>query len=313
MDDAEFEAALAAQVASVEEQETPTEETGPESPAEVTAEAEVEPEQDEGEDQIAPPAYPDEVQSFLDKYDGDVDKALKAAVHAQSKIGEQGAEIGELRRMVQEISDRPEPKAPTSPYVPQDLQAAIEDNPGQVAQWALQNEQPQAYEAALTEWYDTDPKAASRFEITLNRELLKQELQSQIAPEIETVRERENARAMSDAHKSLASRYQDFQQVLETATTEETAGLDRNLLAAVMKDNPAAAMETVYRWVKSGRGQQEVAQSAQRTEEVRQQKRDAAVVTTEATNTTPEPTTMDRLKEFMLAPDPHSVSAGLKR
>ena len=313
MDDAEFEAALAAQVASVEEQETPTEETESEAPAEVTAEAEVEPEQDGEEDQIAPPAYPDEVQSFLAKYDGDVEKALKAAVHAQSKIGEQGAEIGELRRMVQEIADRPEPKAPASPYVPQDLQAAIEDNPGQVAQWALQNEQPQAYEAALTEWYDTDPKAASRFEITLNRELLKQELQSQIAPEIETVRERENARAMSDAHKSLASRYQDFQQVLESATTEETAGLDRNLLAAVMKDNPAAAMETVYRWVKSGRGQQEVAQSAQRTEEVRQQKRDAAVVTTEATNTTPEPTTMDRLKEFMLAPDPHSVSAGLER
>ncbi len=241
-----------------------------------------------------------------------MEKALRAAVHAQAKIGEQGSEIGDLRRMVQEIADRPEPRAPASPYVPQDLQAAIEDNPAQVAQWAIQNEQPQAYEAALSEWYDTDPKAATRFEITLNREMARQEMQAQIAPELETVREREQARTMTEAHRALAARYEDFQQVLETATTDEVAGIDRNLLAAAQKENPSAAMEIVYRWVKSGRGQQQAAQTAQRTEAVRQEKREAAVVTAENTNTTAEPTTMDRLRDFMLSPDAHSVKHGLE-
>ena len=315
MDDAEFEEAMSSLVAP--DEETATDETAEETPAEETVEAAVEPDEEpeevvEGE--TPAPQYGEEVEAYLSKYGGDIEKALAAAIQAQSKIGEQGQELGELRRMVQEIMDRPEPKAPQSPFVPEQIQEAIDANPGQVAQWAIQNENPHVYEAALSEWYDQDPKAATRFEITLNRELAKQEAQAQIAPEIESVREREKARAMNDAHRNLSTRYEDFQQVLETATEAETAGINRDLLSSVMNENPQAAMELVYRWVKSGRGQQAATQAAQVTEEKRQEKRAAAVVTADSsTEATAEPTVQERLEAFMLEPDAWNVQHGLTR
>ena len=75
-----------------------------------------------------------------------------------------------------------------------------------------------------------------------------------------------------------------------------------------------AAMEMIYRWVKSGRGQKQAAQVAQRTAEVREEKRAANVVTAETTNeSTAEPTTQERLAAFMLEPDPWDVQHGLTR
>ena len=312
-DEFDFEAAIEAQMAS--EEETPIEETEPEAPSGETPQAELEPEVElEEVVEEEAPQYGEEVNAYLQKYNGDIGKALEAALHAQAKLGEQGQELGELRRMVEEVRDRPQPQAPTSPFVNEQLQAAIDDNPAQVAQWALQNENPHVYEAALSEWYDQDPKAATRFEITLNRELAKQEAQASIAPEIESVREREKARVMADAHRALAQKYPDFQQVLETATSDEVAGIDRNLLAQAMESNPAAAQELVYRWVKSERGQKEAAQNAQRTEEVRQEKREAAVVTQEnQSEATTEPSTLERLKASMLDPTPWDVQSGLTR
>lgn len=313
-DDFDFEAALTAQVAS--QQETPTDDPD-EAPADEAATAEtetVEPEPDNTDPEPEPEPgsqYPDEIQRFLDKYDGNIEQALKAAVHAQSTIGQQGQELGELRRMVQELYERPQPQQSPSPFVPENVQEAIVDNPAQVAQWAIQQEQPHVYEAAISEWYEQDPKAAGRFERALEREMLKQELQQQINPEIEAVREQQKAREVADAHRSLAAKYPDFQQVLETATADEVAGIDRNLLASAA--NPAAALEIVYRWVAMGRGQQKAAETAQRTEQVRQEKREATVVTADATNTPPEQTVVDRLKEMMLSPEPQSVSHGLTR
>jgi hypothetical protein len=316
VDDAEFEAAMAAQMAS--DEETPIEETETEAPSEETPQAELEPdvvaELDEPEEVVETeaPQYGEEVSAYLSKYGGDVEKALAAAIQAQSKIGEQGQELGELRRMVQEIVDRPEPRAPVSPFITEQLQEAIDTNPSQVATWAIQNENPHVYEAALSEWYDQDPKAAIRFEISLNRELAKQEAQAQFAPEIESVREREKARALSDAHRTLADKYPDFQQVLESATSDEVAGIDRNLLATVLETNPAQAQEMIYRWVKGGRDQKVAEVQAQRTDEVRAEKRQAAVVTADASvESTTEPTVLEKLEAFMLEPDPWDVRSGL--
>ena len=321
MDQSEFDEALASKVAPSDE-ETAIKTTDTETPAEETVAEAVEPEdnlevveeeEDDTPEVVSEPQYGDEVQSFLSKYNGDIGKALEAAVHAQAKLGEQGQELGELRRMVEEVRDRPAPTVPTSPFVDERLQTAIDENPAQVAQWALQNENAHVYEAALSEWYDQDPKAATRFEITLNRELAKQEAQAAIAPEIESVRERDKQRVMVDAHRALSQKYPDFQQVLETATADEVAGIDRNLLATAMSENPMAAQELVYRWVKSERGQREAQQAAQQQEAVRQEKLGAAVVTTGAAVSTPEKTTLEKLADYMLAPDPHSVSHGLER
>lgn len=330
MDDAEFEAALSDAVSqgAPELTGTPPEAAeAPEAPevveeapapeAEPEVQAVEEPEADEPTSRANEPEdspYPEEVQAYLSKYGGDVAKALEAAIHAQAKIGEQGNEIGELRRMVQEIYERPEPEAPRpqqAPFLNDQVQAAIEENPAQVAAWAFQNEQHHIFEAAMNEWYEQEPRRATQFEMAVQREMTKREVREELAPTQQTVQEQAQARKTQEAHRALQAKYPDFQQVLETATADETAGIDRNLIAQLLQDNPQGALEYTYRWVKSERVQNQATQNAQRVEETREEKRKAAVVTAEETHVTTEPTVQDKLAKFMLDPDPWSVSDSL--
>lgn len=305
MEQNEFEEALKAQVAAQPEEAVET----PEVPDEPEAEAQA------AEEVVEEPSpYPEDVQRFLQKYDGDISKALEAAVHSQRLIGEQGNELGELRRMVQDLHERQPEKPAPSPFVPEGVGDAIMDNPEQVAYWAIQNENPHVYEAAMAEWYDQDARAASRFERQLEREMLKQELRAEVQPEIENVRTQTAQRAVVDAHRSLSQKYPDFQQVLETATEQELAGIDRDLLSSLQETNPQAALEIAYRWVSSGRAGQQAQAAAERTEQGREEKRQAAVVTSGSNNTSdPEPTVMERLKASMLTPDPVSIHHNLVR
>lgn len=318
MDDAEFEAALAAQLGP--DEETPDVETEPEETPEEETVSDVADEPDPidlddsyREIELVPTEsqYSDEVSSYLGKYGGDVGKALEAALHAQAKLGEQGQELGELRRAVQELYDRPEPRQQTSPFVSEQVQEAIDDNPGRVAAWALQNNDQAVYEAAVREWYDQDPMSASRFEIAMNREMLRAEMQAESAATNSAVQDQQRSLAVVNAHKALSQKYPDFQQTLESATADEVAGINRNLLAA---SSPEEALELVYRWVASGRGQQAATQAAQVAEQNRQTKKAAAVVTGETTTeSTVEPTALEKLEAFMLTPDAWSVSDGLTR
>lgn len=282
-----------------------TEEPHPEEP-----EAAEEPEEEleeEVEEEDSPQFSPD-IQAFLDKYNGDVSKALEAAVNAQSKLGEQGQELGELRRMVQELGEKIPAKTPQSPFVPAEFQDAIVENPEQWALWAVQNENQAVYDQAMNEWYEQAPARAARFERAMEMQMLEQRLQQQYQPVTETVAQQQNANAITSAHRALSQKYPDFQQVLESATEGELAGIDRNLLAQAQQTNPEAALELVYRWVSAGR-ETEAARKAQRKEASRQAKKEAAAVVTGegSSDSKPEPTTMDKLKEAMLSPEPHSV------
>lgn len=311
MDDAEFEQLFEAAAASGEE--TPAEEVEPEV-TEAVVETETVEEVEEPEVEAPEtPSYPEPVQKYLEKYQGDIAKALEAAAHAASKIGEQGQELGELRQLVEQLANRPEPRAPQTPFIPEQVQNAILENPGSVAQWALQNENPTVYEAAVREWYDQEPMAASRFEMQNAIQGVASTLAEQIAPEIKTVRETQQSRQVADAHASLARRYPDFNEVLGSASADEVAGIDRNLLESAMQQNPESALEYVYRWVASGRSQRNAAEREQRTEQVREEKRQAHVVSAEQTVEQTEPTAAERLKEFMLTPEAQSVSHGLTR
>ena len=312
-DEFDFEAALDAQVASQQETEpeTPVEEPVEETPTEEPSPAD---EADTEEPEPAKPEYPEQVAKLLDKYGGDVTKALQAAVEAQSTVGSLSNEIGQLRKSVEELSAVREQKPPAAPFVPQELAAAIETNPADVAAWALQNDNKPAFEAAMREWYDQDPREAGRFERVLERELLKQELTQQIQPEIESVRSQQQARQVADAHRELATAYPDFHTVLESATADEVSGIDPSALQALKDTNPKAALELVYRWVAQGRQAQKQQQvSAQRAEQ-RQEKREAAVVTAETNTPSDAPQTpTDMLRDFMLSPEPQSVAHGLTR
>lgn len=311
MDQNEFEEALKAQVTDPEA-ETPEVDVEPE---EVVAEEPTAEAPEETAEETEPEVqYPEDVQKFLSKYGGDVNKALEAAVHAQALIGEQGNELGELRRMVQELHDREPEKPAPSPFIPDGVQEAILDNPQDVAVWAIQNENQQVYQAAMAEWYEQDAFNASRFERQLEREVLKQELRAEVQPDIENVRQQTAQRAVVDAHRSLSQKYPDFQETLSTATEAELAGIDRDLLSSLQQTNPAAALELAYRWVSSGRAGQKAAEAAARSEQDKEQKRQAAVVTSGSNGVAdPEPSVMEKLAESMLTPEAHSVAHGLVR
>lgn len=311
MDDAEFEAALAAQVASPEE--TPAEEVEPEAVVEEAPEAIEEPVVEAVEEHVVEDERLDALQAYLNKYGGDVEKAYEASAHAQRKIGEQGQELNELRQIVEEFVNRPEPRAPQSPFINDQIQEAIVNNPEMVARWAQENNNPAVYDAAMDEWFEQAPRAASRFEMQQAYTGLANTLAETIAPEINSVREQSKQRAVVDAHRSLKESYPDFQQVLETATEAEVAGIDRNLLAQVQEANPQAALEMVYRWVKAGRSEREAQERQARVEQTREEKRQAAVVTAEASVEQTAPSTMEKLAASMLEPDPWSVRDGLTR
>lgn len=115
------------------------------------------------------------VEALLEKYGGDVVKALIGATEAQSLIGRKGSETAqkdaelaavrqELQRLTQVVTD----SASRPPMVPitQDL---IEQNPSQAAAQAVLQDNVVAFRAAITAWQEgtsyveANPEAASLF------------------------------------------------------------------------------------------------------------------------------------------------------
>lgn len=95
----------------------PAPETETEEPTEEEAEEEEETEEEEEvdedgdeeevEEEPEPAAYSTEdveIQAFLSKYEGDPEKALRAAVELQRVLGRQGTENGELKQQVEQLS-----------------------------------------------------------------------------------------------------------------------------------------------------------------------------------------------------------------
>lgn len=332
-EDYDFDAALAAQVESANEE--PVEEPDPDvhetedhvlDTDESLAEPEIvgpEAEEQEEEEEAAPAIVQEPValdarateylSELVEHFDGDHAKALRSAVEAQGLIGRQGQELGELRKEVEAIraGQQGQPKQP-QPF-PGDLDDAIEENPSEVAKWALEQNQAGVYNAAMISWYEENPRDAGRFERALEMDMMRRELEENFRPVIEPARQQTQARTMAQAQQDLRVSYPDLDSILESATEAEVQGLDATVIRQLQETNPKAALETIYRWVKAGRPPEPQAASPEQQAAARAVKRDAAVVNTSSTPVREDKGNYDRLKEFMLAPDAHSVSHGLQR
>lgn len=100
-----------------------------------------------------------DIQKYLDKYQGDPVKALKAAVEAQSTIGRLGDEVGELRKLREQLdalNDRVNQPPPTQ--ITEDL---IDRDPARAAQLAYEQNNPAALDYAIAAWKADDPFAAA--------------------------------------------------------------------------------------------------------------------------------------------------------
>lgn len=193
--------------ADPEEETPPQEETEPETEEAVEAEAE-EPERDE------------RLQSYLDKYGGDVDKALAAAVEAQELIGRQGSELGELRKSIEELSER----IPEEEYAPVDQQTVswldtlAEERPQQAALWALQNDRSGTlYERVMEQWADASPLQASRFETELRMAQLRSQMEKEARPLQEQAAKSEIGQAWIQAAQEIPDLNEYAQAIVEEA------------------------------------------------------------------------------------------------
>lgn len=349
MDD--FEAALAAKFASAEAETT--NESQPEAVAEAQAEAEAAAAQEVESQEAQPEAQPeasgqaeagaeaeaqprDEKGRFVPKGEEQQEQQerpewlpqqfktpedfARSYGELQSVLGRQGKELGELRKLAEQIAAEPRQQAP-----PTQVAAAIEENPEAVAYWAAENGNEQVLDQAIVAWTqkamdEGDGSAlveAQRFSREIDLARLRHDFAQEVRPSIESVAAENGKRALALARRELATQYPDFDQVMESITEAEVAGLDPNLLGQLQKTDPKAALETVYRWVAVGRttparvaAQDEAAVEAARQASLAE-KRQATVATSSAAPAVAQKTNVEQFKDWLLEPEPHSVHHGL--
>ena len=182
------------------ESEAPPEGTPPD--AEPAAEVDAEPVQESETQPRDPetgrfvPTDPRAAQ-VLDKYGGDVEKALAAAAEAQELIGRQGSELGELR----EYRSQQEQQQSLTP--PDQIIAYAEQDPAQAALMAYQQygRQSMPYQQAMRAWMDFDPYAASEF----NTQAAMADYDQQIRPQLAEQK-------LSADLNQIIQKYPDFQE-----------------------------------------------------------------------------------------------------
>jgi hypothetical protein len=178
------------------------------------------------------------VKAYLDKYDGDVEKALAAAVDAQALVGRQGQELGELRRTVEERMGQVEQtvRAATTPqYDPDELAGWFAENPTripEVARTAFYQGNDALMDAAIEAWEDVDKLGARRFD----RDVAVARARQEISAESEKRQEvaagwNEAAGAFAEAHpdldkyapkmREIAPEYPTLMEILSTGNAEQ--------------------------------------------------------------------------------------------
>ena len=127
------------------------------------------------------------VAAFLQKYGGDVDKALAGAVNLQRKAGEQSNELGDLRRMVDELSQLRETvqadyyqrqqNQPLDQGTVDWFDEQLMQNPQGAVEYARQQGNQLLFQRGLAQWKELQPYEAAVYTNNLNNAQLRQEME----------------------------------------------------------------------------------------------------------------------------------------
>ena len=275
------------------EKETPQEaQTPEEAPVQETAEPE-EPQRD--------PA----VQAYLDKYGGDPDKAIAAAVEAQRLIGKQGEELGELRKL---IEDRLPEERDEDYGVPMDASTAswfdtlMEENPIQAMEWARNNDPSGAYyNRGMGIWFDSNPAQAATYQNAVIAQALRDEFKESLATQTKPLQDQAHQQTLNSAWTEARKEFPDLDEHAE-AMLEEAKASPEILRGADSPDQMKRAINMLYRLAKGAAATTlETAKQEAETEQ-KQANRDAKLSgTAPATRArSPEPESEDPqwLQEF---------------
>jgi len=244
------------------------------------------------------------VAAFLAKYGGDVDKALAGAVHLQRKAGEQSNEVGELRQMVQELSQIRESFQTQQQQTPQVLDQATVDwfdeqaysNPHGAAEYARQQGNDVLLQRALAIWKANEPGDYAVYVNDLNNQKLRSEFeerlqQAQQLPmdsnmHMALMNVRSSHPEFSNYDEALEATLQKYPSVSDAIQSAATSG-DRNKLEAAIETAYALAQgDTLRSLALTGPAPDNTTTTSQVVE----------LTVSETTEAAPEPSNMDKFR-----------------
>lgn len=213
-----------------------------------------------------------DVQALLQKYGGNVDAALRAAVHAQRLIGEKGSELGQLKKQMEAgqapgdeeageyddllYDDQQEYAFESRDAFQDHLYEIMDEDPAQAAELARRSGDRELYDEALENWHAEDPRAAARYERTLElnqRDALRDYQAQQTA--IGTAQ-------LNEAYSNVSSRFRDFGELegkmAEVAQTPEGMAV----LAGMSSSSVSAKERSIVALYSLARGDAESAEAA---------------------------------------------------
>lgn len=265
-----------------EPQEEPTEE--------VTAQQDERPRDEQGRFTKVEQQDEEESPSILDKYGGDVDKALAALDQSQRYIGDLHREQGELRQQLAELT-----QVLQNPRPQQDFESLLADSPQKAAQMALAAGDWGAYNRAKEEWDTMSPGAPEIWEHNMRLQQAVDELRQQIQATQQPLQEQAAQQALSRAYQSVASQNADFESLRPTMSQVvgelSQAGYDW-ITPALESGDPAKAQAALSHLVEISRARSagnltEQAREAARAhvEETERAKQEAIVASASTTLT----------------------------
>ncbi|GIV03972.1 MAG: hypothetical protein KatS3mg015_2802 [Fimbriimonadales bacterium] len=271
-----------ATVEETEEVETP------EAPEEDTAKGEEtsdENVEDEDHEQLAFELDP-EALSVLDKYDGDLNKALSALKESQSLIGRQGNELGELRQQLAELVELVQANQANSmlfaPY-----RNSLEDDPQALVIEVLERAQQtgyfdeETYAEAIVAWGEEDPFGAARLDAQV--QFAKQQAAAIAAQQQSAIGLQQDGDLKAEM-AAVVQRHPDVEKYLPAVgeIAKEFPTLRASMAHGTAAER-AKAFEELVRIAKSRAAVPDTSSALKRVvlktqEEVRKEKADAAVI-----------------------------------
>jgi hypothetical protein len=233
----------------------------------------------------------DPVQALLAKYGGDQQKALQAAVEAQSLLGRQAQELGEARKANEEWAQWAEYQAQQAQQVAQQSQGIsgwedlIDENPAQATQMAFQQGNRAAYQAAVQAWEELSPGAPQNWYDN-------QQIKGALAAQHQQADYARRENAGMEAVNSVVERYPDLPDLVDRMV-EIAPNYPHEVMALASgnMDVAAPAIESLYLKAR-GLTSDTLANTAQslarkQTEEEMRVRQEASVATASRTGAEP--------------------------
>jgi hypothetical protein len=243
----------------------------------------------------------DDLAAVLERYDGDIGKALRSLQDKESFTGRQANEIGQLRadlaamRQMMEQQPQQQPQQYFGPY-----QNDLDENPKGLVAEALERGDQRTLELAIRAWGDEEPFEAAAFLFALNNQQSQQQ-----APVEQPTPSREAGLSIEEAMASVVQRHPDVEKHLPALgeVAKEFPTL-RNFMESGTPAQQAQAFEELLVIAKTRSSTADTSHAMKRVilrtqEEVRKEKADAQVVSAQTQSAaTPQE---DRLEQFYKA------------